>query len=132
MPLFLLFLLVPLVEAVVLLRVMAFVGFLPTLILVLLTATIGFNLARHEGLKVLREVQSQSRAGIVPKEQLMEGFAILAAGLMLLFPGFLSDTLGFCLLIRPVRKAIIGGVRRGLKKKGWKEDSSSVEYEILD
>ena len=132
MPIFLLFIIVPLTEALILLKVMSHVGFLNTLVIVLITATVGFTMAKKEGLKVLKEIQEQSKAGVVPKETLLEGFLVLIAGLMLLFPGLLSDLLGFSFLIPPIRKNLISTIRTALKTKGWKEDEDKVEYEIID
>jgi UPF0716 protein FxsA len=132
MPIFLLFIIVPLTEALILLKIMSHVGFLNTIVIVLITATVGFTMAKKEGLKVLKEIQEQSKAGVVPKETLLEGFLVLIAGLMLLFPGLLSDLLGFSFLIPPIRKNLISTIRTVLKTKGWKEDEDKVEYEIID
>ncbi|MGQ9658763.1 MAG: FxsA family protein [Thermochromatium sp.] len=107
-PLFILFFIaLPLIELYVLIRVGSGIGALPTILLSILTAIMGVWLVRHQGFGVLRRVRDLLDRGEVPAIELLDGALILAAGLCLLVPGFLTDGLGFLLLIPPLRHILI-------------------------
>lgn len=109
--LFLLFTLVPLVELLLLLRIGALVGLAPTLLLVMATGFAGAWLARREGLRSWAAVQAELGAGRLPAAELLHSLLILIAGVVLVTPGVLTDLVGLLLLIRPVRRALIGRLR---------------------
>ncbi len=101
-----LFLAVPLTEIVVFLIVGSQIGVLMTIQLVLLTAAAGAILLRYQGLGVLSRIRAQLDAGQLPGRDLGNGAMILAAGVLLLTPGFVTDTIGLLLFIPPVRESI--------------------------
>lgn len=74
--------------------------------LALLTAVIGSVLVRRAGLAVIGRIQQRFRDGQLPGRELSHGAAILVAGAFLISPGFITDTLGFLLLLSPVREMI--------------------------
>ncbi len=113
--LFLLFTLVPLAELWLLLRIGAWVGLLPTLALVVGTGVAGAWLARREGTRCWAAVQTELRAGRVPGEEILHAFLVLAAGLLLVTPGILTDLTGLALLLRPVRRLAVRSLRRRLE-----------------
>lgn len=82
------------------------------LALALLTAIIGSMLVRRAGLTVLGAIRTKWSEGKLPGRELTHGAAILVAGAFLISPGFLTDTLGFLLLIPAVRDLIHGFVTR--------------------
>lgn len=106
--LFLLFVGVPLVELYLLIQVGSGIGALPTIGLSILTAVIGAALVRVQGFGVLMRVRSAMDRGDVPALEMMDGALLLVAGLMLLLPGFVTDTLGFLLLVPPLRQLAVG------------------------
>ncbi|RMD78165.1 MAG: FxsA family protein [Gammaproteobacteria bacterium] len=113
--LLLLFVLVPLLELYLLIKVGSVIGALPTVALVVLTALVGSALLRHQGLATLRRVQETLARGGVPAMELLEGALIVVGGLLLLTPGFFTDALGLLCLIPPVRRRFLRwAVRRGL------------------
>lgn len=124
MPGVLIFLLVfvgaPLVELYVLIEVGSDIGALPTILLSIFTAALGGWLVRHQGLSVLFRVQRMLDAGEMPAVELIEGALLLVTGLLLLLPGFITDGLGFLVLIPPVRRLLIVGFlrRRGVLRPG--------------
>lgn len=104
LPLFLLVLLgIPLGELYVLIRVGDAVGAFNTIFLVLLTAFVGIWLVRRQGLSVLARVRETLDRGEAPAVEMVEGMLLLIAGLALLFPGFVTDAVGFLLLFPPLR-----------------------------
>jgi UPF0716 protein FxsA len=100
------FIAVPLVELYVLIQVGSVIGALPTISLCVLSAVAGAALIRHQGLVTLMRVRTSLDRGELPAVELVEGVLLLIAGAMLLTPGFLTDIVGFVLLVPPVRRAL--------------------------
>ena len=92
--LLLLFIALPLAEIVLLIEIGSRIGTLATLAILVLTAVLGASLAYREGLKVLWRIQQKMAQGIMPDEELIDGVLILAAGIVLLTPGLLTDAAG--------------------------------------
>jgi UPF0716 protein FxsA len=104
--LLLLFLAVPLAEIYLLIRVGGVIGAGPTVVLVVLTAVSGAFLMRMQGWRTLERVRAAMARGEVPAVELVEGALLLIAGALLLTPGFVTDSVGFALLVPPVRTAL--------------------------
>jgi UPF0716 protein FxsA len=98
---------VPLVELYLLIQVGSEIGALPTIGLSILTAILGTYLVRVEGFAVLLRVRDMVDSGETPALEVLDGALLLIAGLMLLLPGFLTDALGFLLLIPPLRRMVV-------------------------
>lgn len=103
MPLFLILLIVPLIEIGLFITIGQRIGVWPTLGLVLVTAVAGSILLRQQGLGVLRQLQSDVASRRIPAGPLAHGAVIVVAGLLLLTPGFLTDTIGLLLFVPAVR-----------------------------
>jgi UPF0716 protein FxsA len=101
-----LFLLVSLAEMAAFLWVGSQIGFGWALGIALATAVIGSILVRREGLSTMGRIKARMNAGQVPGRELSDGASILVAGAFLISPGFITDTLGFLLLIPAVRSWI--------------------------
>jgi|GEM_PF-39686 UPF0716 protein FxsA len=96
--LFLLFILVPIVEMVVLIKVGQAIGTLWTVGLVLLTAFLGINILRQQGLSTLSRARWRVRSGQLPVQEMLTGILLAVGGALLLTPGFITDTFGFICL----------------------------------
>lgn len=114
--LFLLFTLVPLLELFLLLRIGALIGAGPTVLLVIGTGMAGAWLARSEGLRSWRAVRAELDEGRLPAAELLHSLLILVAGVVLVTPGVLTDLAGLLLLLRPVRRGLIGRAERSLRR----------------
>ncbi len=110
--LFAVFLIVPIIELVLLLTIGAQIGIWATLGIIIATALLGASLAQQEGLKTWWRFQEKLSSGTFPNEELLDGLMILVAGAVLLTPGFLTDAIGFILLIPGSRRAVKGWLRR--------------------
>ena len=97
----------PLVELYLLIEVGSVIGAVPTIALSVLTAALGGLLVRMQGFAVLFRAQAQMAAREVPALELLEGALLLLVGLALLLPGFITDAVGFLLLIPPLRRRLI-------------------------
>jgi len=102
-----LFIIIPLVELYVIIAVGEEIGAFWTVILVLLTAVIGVNLLRIQGMSTLMKAQRNMAQGAIPAMEMIEGIALAVAGVLLITPGFITDSIGFVLLIPASRQAII-------------------------
>lgn len=115
--LLLLFVGVPLLELFILIRVGQLVGLLPTIALVVVTGVAGGILARLEGLRTIWKIRSELAHGRLPGGALLDGFAILIGGALLLTPGILTDVVGFSFLLPPTRKLFLGRIRKSLNRR---------------
>ena len=96
---FLLFVILPIVEMTILIKVGAVIGALNTIGLVLLTAVLGAALLRQQGLATLLKANQRLNSGELPAKEVAEGLILAVGGALLLTPGFVTDTVGFlCLL----------------------------------
>ena len=104
--LFLIFVITPVLELWLLMTVGSYLGALPTIGLVLLTAFIGINLLRAQGFETLWRGRRRFEEGQLPAQEIAEGIILAVCGALLLTPGFVTDVVGFAGLIPPVRKKI--------------------------
>ena len=112
----------PLLELWLILKLGAVMGWGVTLWLILMTGVIGGTLAHRQGFATIQKIQQELSQGRMPAGTLFEGLLILVAGLVLITPGILTDSIGFCLLIPPIRKLIC---HRLVKKVGSKFQAPS-------
>lgn len=76
------------------------------ILLILLTGIIGITLFRIQGMDTLNRARNALNNGKVPAEQILDGICILIGGTFLLAPGFITDTLGFILILKVTRSPI--------------------------
>lgn len=112
-----LFVLVPLAELAVIIKVGEVLGAVDTLGLLLLISVVGGLLVKHQGLGVLRRIREQLDLGRVPGAELVDGALVLLAGALLLVPGFVTDAVGLVLLLPPVRTGFRRVLRRRLTRR---------------
>ena len=101
-----LLLIVPILEISLFIVVGGEIGAFWTIGLVLFTAILGSILLRIEGFRTFAQIRAKMDAGQLPGEELAKGAMILVAGVLLLTPGFLTDSIGFALFLPFVRKLI--------------------------
>lgn len=114
MPFLIIFVLIPIAEVYAFINVGEEIGVFRTLLLCVLTAAIGGLLVRHQGLETLFKAQKGLQSGQLPLDALFDGFCLVISGALLLTPGFVTDTVGFALLIPPLRE----GLRHLITKYG--------------
>ena len=107
MRLLLAFIIVPIIEIGLFIKVGDFIGLWPTLLIVIFTAIIGTSLVRSQGIKVLAKLQKTFFTMQNPTEPLAHGAMILFAGALLLTPGFFTDALGIFLLFPSFRTFLV-------------------------
>jgi UPF0716 protein FxsA len=113
----LLFIILPIVEILVIVKVAGEIGGWNTLALLVATSIIGAFLVRHEGFIVLRRIQEQLNRGYMPGRELVDGALVLAGGIMMMVPGFITDALGLLLLFPPTRAVARGVLLRRFRNR---------------
>ena len=116
--LFVLFIVMPILEMLILLKVGSLIGAWYTVGLVLLTAIIGVNLLKRQGLQTLMRAQRKAQHGALPVSEIGEGLLLAVAGALLLTPGFVTDAIGFALLSPAIRAELAKGVAKGMVVSG--------------
>ncbi|QBY03903.1 FxsA family protein [Thalassotalea sp. HSM 43] len=114
--LFLLFIIMPIIEIMVLMNVGALIGALPTIVLVIVTAWLGAKMVRQQGLATYQSVQHKLAQGQMPSDEIIAALLLLVAGVLLLTPGFITDGFGLALLWPVSRGAIVKLVQQQLAK----------------
>jgi len=101
------FVFIPLTELYVIIEVGDQIGAFATIWLVVLTAVIGGWLVRKQGMGILFRIRQQMDRGEAPAIEMLEGALLALMGILLLLPGFITDALGFLLLIPPLRRFLV-------------------------
>ena len=95
---FIAFVVIPIFDLYLLVQIGSDIGVINAIGLCLLTAFIGASLARSQGMATMQKVRENMDKGRMPAEEILDAVIIFAAGLVLLTPGFITDTLGLLLL----------------------------------
>ena len=103
MPFLLIFVVIPLVELGIFAAVSGHIGLGTALLFALFTAILGGSLVRMQGMQTIMSMRGSMDKGQMPMSELFDGFCIVAAGALLITPGFLTDAIGFSLLVPPFR-----------------------------
>jgi len=102
----LIFILVPIAELYVIIKVGEAIGLVPTLVLLLADAILGSMLLRYQGRAAWIRFNRALAEGRVPHKEVFDGVLVIMGGALLLTPGFLTDIVGLILLIPPTRALI--------------------------
>ena len=124
--LFLAFTLIPLVEIYLLIKLGQHFGAITSILLVIFTGILGAYLAKMEGLRTLFRLQETLREGGMPGEELLDALLIALAGLVLITPGFITDAVGFLLLIPFTRMLVKKWLKERLRAKAIIRDDDDV------
>ncbi len=115
--LLILFTTVPVLELYILIKVGGEIGTLNTIGIIALTGVAGAAFAKSQGIRIISQIQASLSQGQMPGQELLHGAMILAGGIMLLTPGFLTDLFGFSLLFPPTRVFYAHIAMKYFKKK---------------
>ena len=128
--------LIPVVEIYLLIKIGSEIGAATTIILIFLTAIVGVYYAKYEGLNTLKAGFSQLRRNETPAYEVISGAAIAFAALLLIIPGFATDTVGFLLIFPISRRMIFNFFSKKIYKtknnKNNKNNFIDGEFEDID
>ncbi len=129
---FLLFIGVPALEVFLMIKIGGKIGALSTVSLILLTAFIGIYFAKIEGIKTMRSGVINLYQNKVPIYEMISGASIAIAALLLIIPGFFTDTVGFLLLIPFTRRVLINLFMKKKIIKNDDKDANTLDGEIIE
>jgi len=112
-----LFIIIPIAELYVILKVGDAIGVLPTIALLALDSLLGTVLLRTQGRAVWRRFNETLAAGRMPHREVMDGVLVIFGGAFLITPGFITDIVGIVLLLPPTRALVRGLVARRLGRR---------------
>ena len=95
LPLFILFVVLPIAEIMLLINVSESIGGWNTFLIVVVTAAFGAYFVRQQGFSLIQQIQTKLSSGKAPSTEMAEAMLLLVAGVLLITPGFITDVLGF-------------------------------------
>ena len=122
-PILLAIIVIPAIEIYLLIKIGSQIGAIFTIFLIFLTAIIGIYYAKYEGLNTLKSGFAQLSKNETPAYEVISGAAIAFAALLLIIPGFATDTLGFFLIFPISRKFIFNKMSKKFKQKKNKKNN---------
>ena len=130
---FVLIILIPTIEIYLLIKIGSQIGAIITILLIFLTAVVGVYYAKYEGLNTLKSGFVQISKNQTPTYEVISGAAIAIAALLLIVPGFITDTLGFLLIFPSSRKIIFKILTKNMKyKKAKKNNFIEGDFEDIE
>ncbi|WP_339716594.1 FxsA family protein [uncultured Sneathiella sp.] len=134
---------IPLIEIMVFIEIGSEIGALNTIIITVVTAIIGVFLIRIQGIGVLMRARATLDRQETPVNEIFEGIFLALAGLFLIIPGFVTDTIGFFLLIPPLRRSLAAYMARNsnfvaanIRRPGGRTSRGGTvidgEYEVIE
>ncbi|MFV9511193.1 FxsA family protein [Tepidibacillus sp. LV47] len=112
-----LMIIVPALEIWGIVKAAEWIGGLETLLAIIATGVIGAYLAKKEGMRIWIKAQEDLRNGRIPGQAILDGICVFSGGLLLLTPGFFTDTIGFLLIFPFTRSFFQYYIKRWLEKK---------------
>jgi UPF0716 protein FxsA len=122
----------PILEIALMIKIGKVIGVLNTILLIFFTAIVGIHYARAEGLNTIRSGMINLYQNKLPFYEMMSGASIAIAAIFLIFPGFISDTIGFLLLFPLTRKLIIGLWFKNKYQSNQKQNEKIIDAEIIE
>ena len=129
---FIIFLGIPAIEIFLLIKIGGKIGALNTISLIFLTAIIGIYYARLQGIQTLRSGVTSLYQNKTPIYEIISGASIAVAALLLIIPGFLTDTIGFLLLVPFSRNILFQIALKNKKMDKKNEERKIIHREIID
>ena len=120
---------IPLIEIYLMIKIGSIVGAFNTIFLIFFTAITGVYFARLEGLNTIKSGFNQLIKNEVPVYEIISGAALAFAAILLIIPGFLTDFIGFFLIVPVTRKIFIKTISSKFNKKKINKDFIEGEFE---
>ena len=121
---------IPVVEIYLMIKIGGVIGALNTILLIFFTAITGVYFAKMAGLSTIKSGLNQIVKNELPIYEIISGAALAFAALLLILPGFLTDFIGFLLIIPVTRKFLIFSISSKLKNKNVNNNENIIEGNI--
>ena len=122
---------IPLIEIYLMIKIGSIIGAFNTIFLIFFTAITGVYFARLEGLNAIRSGFNQLIKNEIPIYEIISGATLAFAAILLIIPGFLTDFVGFFLIVPLTRKIFIKIISSKFNKKKIKENFIEGEFEEI-
>ena len=122
---------IPLIEIYLMIKIGSIIGAFNTIFLIFFTAITGVYFARLEGLNAIRSGFNQLIKNEIPIYEIISGATLAFAAILLIIPGFLTDFIGFFLIVPLTRKIFIKIISSKFNKKTIKENFIEGEFEEI-
>ena len=122
----------PILEIAVMINIGQEIGVLNTILIIFITAIVGIYYARIEGINTIRSGMSKLYKNKIPFYEIIFGASIAVATILLILPGFISDSIGFLLLVPFTRKILINSWLNNKYKKNAKNNNEIIDAEIIE
>tara|TARA_A100001011_G_scaffold305989_1_gene320768 strand:- start:1968 stop:2387 length:420 start_codon:yes stop_codon:yes gene_type:complete len=129
---FLIFIGLPILEIFLMIKIGAKIGALNTILMIFATAIIGVYFAKIEGIKTLQKGVSNLYENKTPIYEIISGTSIAFAALLLIIPGFLTDSIGFLILVPFTRKLLIKLLLKKKYKQANYDKNKTLDGEIIE
>ena len=122
----------PILEITVMIKIGQQIGTFNTILIIFFTAIIGISYAKSEGLNTIKSGMVNLYKNKIPFYEILSGASIAIAAVLLILPGFISDTVGFLFLVPVTRKIIINLWLRNKYKNNSVNEEDIIDAEIIE
>ena len=122
----------PILEIAVMIKIGQQIGTFNTILIIFFTAIVGIYYAKVEGLNTIKAGMVNLYKNKIPFYEILSGASIAVAAILLILPGFISDTIGFLFLIPFTRKLIISLWLRNKYKVKSQNEENIIDAEIIE
>jgi len=122
----------PILEITLMIKIGQQIGALNTVLIIFITAFVGIYYAKIEGINTIKSGMANLYKKKIPLYEMFSGASIAIAAILLILPGFISDTLGFLLLVPFTRKTIINLWLKNKYSKEVKNSEDIIDAEIIE
>ncbi len=121
---------IPIIEILLFIKIGENIGAINTVLLIIFTAIVGVYFARIQGIRTIKSGFINIYQNKLPVYEILSGASIAIAAVLLITPGFFTDTMGFLLLIPITRKLLLYPIIN--KSKNQTKDGKTIEAEIIE
>ena len=121
---------IPVIEILLFIKIGENIGAINTVLLIIFTAIVGVYFARIQGIRTIKSGFINIYQNKLPIYEILSGASIAIAAVLLITPGFFTDTMGFLLLIPITRKLLLYPIIN--KSKNQTKEDKTIEAEIIE
>ena len=121
---------IPIIEILLFIKIGENIGAINTILLIIFTAIVGVYFARIQGIRTIKSGFINIYQNKLPIYEILSGASIAIAAVLLITPGFFTDTMGFLLLIPITRKLLLYSIIN--KSKNQTKEDKTIEAEIIE
>tara|TARA_B110000902_G_C13788676_1_gene391185 strand:+ start:36 stop:461 length:426 start_codon:yes stop_codon:yes gene_type:complete len=122
----------PILEITVMIKIGQQIGTFNTVLIIFFTAVVGIYYAKVEGLNTIKAGMVNLYKNKIPFYEILSGATIAIAAILLILPGFISDTIGLLFLFPFTRKIIINLWLKNKYKNNLKNEADVIDAEIIE